>query len=341
MLIELMIAVVIVALLAAIAVSAYTETSLAQRSGTAAAATTARGEHAWRRPGRRDRDARYGDMIGPETEPFMSEIPTRALFIVLIALGFACAQSDAQQLYRWVDKEGRVHYTQTPPPSGAAQNVRRKDFSDGVVESSGLSYAAQMAMRNYPVTLYSSADCGAPCKDAQNYLNKRGVSYRDVIVSDAKGVEELKTIAGSSQVPVMKVGAQVLVGFEPGQWKEALDIAGYPASAPPVGPSRSRQPSPAKAAAAPLPPVRLYTNSKCGSPCAEAKQFLNGRGVGYEEVAVESAATFEELRKKSGGAAVPVLAIGENMLVSYSPERWAGALDAAGFARAGARTSKR
>ena len=42
---------------------------------------------------------------------------TRALALLLAAM--ACHPAHAQQLYKWVDSEGRVTYSSTPPPSGA------------------------------------------------------------------------------------------------------------------------------------------------------------------------------------------------------------------------------
>lgn len=41
--------------------------------------------------------------------------------IVPAALVFAAAQ--AQQVYRWVDAQGNVHYTQTPPPAGTTKTT--------------------------------------------------------------------------------------------------------------------------------------------------------------------------------------------------------------------------
>jgi hypothetical protein len=38
------------------------------------------------------------------------------ILILCMTLAFAAAAS--AQLYRWVDKDGRVHYTATPPPPG-------------------------------------------------------------------------------------------------------------------------------------------------------------------------------------------------------------------------------
>jgi hypothetical protein len=38
--------------------------------------------------------------------------------IVILAVMLAFAATASAQMYRWVDKDGRVHYTATPPPPG-------------------------------------------------------------------------------------------------------------------------------------------------------------------------------------------------------------------------------
>lgn len=42
---------------------------------------------------------------------------TRALALLLAAI--ACHAAHADQLYKWVDSEGRVTYSSSPPPAGA------------------------------------------------------------------------------------------------------------------------------------------------------------------------------------------------------------------------------
>ncbi len=46
----------------------------------------------------------------------------RVAFLALAALlGLAALAVSADPVYRWVDKDGKVHYTQTPPPSTGVQ----------------------------------------------------------------------------------------------------------------------------------------------------------------------------------------------------------------------------
>ena len=42
----------------------------------------------------------------------------RILLVAAAILLTVCADAFGQA-YRWVDQDGRVHYTQTPPPPGA------------------------------------------------------------------------------------------------------------------------------------------------------------------------------------------------------------------------------
>jgi len=132
------------------------------------------------------------------------------------------------QMYRWVDEDGKVHYSDRVPTSGA-RNVQKQSIS-AAQGSSPLPYALQQAVKNFPVALYTSEGCKDPCAQAREWLNKRGVPYSEHTVVDETDIAELKKLSGGSGVPVMTVGREVYRGFEAGNYKVALDTAGYPAS---------------------------------------------------------------------------------------------------------------
>lgn len=257
--------------------------------------------------------------------------PMRAMLVAAVLLTVAVAGAQAQQMYRWIDKDGTVHYTQQPPPPDA-RNVQRRSAVSGAPESSVLPYATQVAARNFPVTLFTSADCGAPCKDGRGALEKRGIPFEETVAGDEKSVEELKRIAGRAQVPVLRVGKQIAVGFEPEIWKSALDAAGYPASGPPV-----RAQTRAEAPKTP-PPLKLYVRADCGKLCDEARNLLAARKLTVQEVDVATPETVEELTKLAGAAVVPVLVIGTRVQRGFDTALYNGLLDAAGFPRAPAPT---
>jgi len=152
-----------------------------------------------------------------------------------LSLGLAMALVAASalgQAYRWIDKDGRVHYTQTPPPPDA-KDVQRKKLGGNVAESSNLPFATQRAAQNFPVTLYTSPDCGAPCDGARSNLVKRGVQSATLLLSHSHTDHIIgfpffaPAWIGSF---ALTIGSQVQSGFLEGTYKSALDDAGYPSS---------------------------------------------------------------------------------------------------------------
>ncbi|WP_333842486.1 glutaredoxin family protein [Pelomicrobium sp.] len=148
------------------------------------------------------------------------------LAVLLLAAGTAAAQ---QTLYRWVDREGRVHYTDTPPPAEAQRKEQKK--MGGGAEATALPFAVRQAASRYPVTLYAG-DCGKACDQARRLLAERGIPYAEKDGRLPAEQAELKKLVGAAEVPVLKVGSQVLKGFEASQWHLTLDAAGYPRELP-------------------------------------------------------------------------------------------------------------
>ncbi len=155
----------------------------------------------------------------------------RTSLVAGLVLATLCSAAFAQ-MYRWVDRDGRVHYTQTPPPADA-KSVQKKALGAGsAAPAAGLPYATQEAARKYPVSLYTTPDCGAPCDQARSLLVKRTVPFEEISVQRANEIENLKTISGGTKVPVLVVGSQKQAGFLEDAYSALLDTAGYPASGP-------------------------------------------------------------------------------------------------------------
>jgi glutaredoxin len=140
----------------------------------------------------------------------------------------------AGTLYRWTDADGKVHYTDQPPPASvkhSTQKTYRSGSQDAVA-----SPATREAGQKFPVTLYSTATCGVHCERAKAHLAKRGIAYasKDPATSvDAN--EELRKGGSQPRVPTLVIGAEKLEGYNAGAWDAALDKAGYP-PAPPDNP---------------------------------------------------------------------------------------------------------
>ncbi len=74
-------------------------------------------------------------------------------------------------------------------------------------------------------------------------------------------------------------------------------------------------------------PVTLYTTPSCGY-CRMAKDFFQANNIQYQEkdVAIDSAAR-EEMLNKSDQLGVPVIEIGENILIGFNQPKLRELLD--------------
>jgi glutaredoxin len=153
----------------------------------------------------------------------------KSLFLFL-ALMISVDLTCAADLYKWLDAEGHVHYTDQPPPPGA-KSVERKNPKGNLIESDTLPFEVQAVVKKYPVTLYSFQECGEPCTSGEAYLNKRGIPF--TLKNQEQDKLALQKLTGENQAPVLIVGTQPPIkGFQESQWKELLDLAGYPKSNP-------------------------------------------------------------------------------------------------------------
>jgi glutaredoxin len=153
---------------------------------------------------------------------------TRILQATACAALLACALgSHAQQtIYKWVDKDGKVQFSDSPPPPDAT-NPTQKTLGGGTVTEGQTPYATQIATQRYPVTLYMSDDCGELCAQGREYLGKRGIPFSEKNAKDKEVADELKALIGALQVPVLKVGSNQVKGYSEELWANALDQAGY------------------------------------------------------------------------------------------------------------------
>ena len=153
------------------------------------------------------------------------------LFGIAAAVTAACAAAQAQQVFRYVDKDGKVVYSDRAPPADS-KDVQAKRLSPNYIENNDLPLALTQAMDRFPVTLYTFA-CGTVCQNAEALLNRRGVPFTTVNVEDAKGAEQLQKLTGAQQAPVLQIGDKLIAkGFNEARWSTMLDEAGYPKTAP-------------------------------------------------------------------------------------------------------------
>lgn len=154
--------------------------------------------------------------------PFGSNLRTLCAVAVLCSAGLAQAQ------YKWVAPDGTVTYGDKPPIAEVqASRVGGMPGGSGS-GNANLPYALRTVADKYPVTLYTTSDCG-PCDQARAHLGKRGVPFTEKSVKTPADIQAMNKLGLSDgNLPVMLVGRQKQVGFEAGSFDGLLDSAGYP-----------------------------------------------------------------------------------------------------------------
>lgn len=155
----------------------------------------------------------------------------RNILLIASILVLSNSAAEAGTLFRWIDSEGKVHYGDKPEQD-AAEIVQKKFTTPAVSNEDLLPYESRRARENFPVTLYVADHCGAPCVQARDFLNKRGIPFAEKFLATSEEIEAFKKQSGRDAIPTIAIGKRYLQGFEAGQWGSELDIAGYPATAP-------------------------------------------------------------------------------------------------------------
>jgi glutaredoxin len=185
----------------------------------------------------------------------------RAVIASLLVLGAASVQAQ----FKVVGPDGKVTYTDRPPPAAEGRTVPVPGHRAAVAPPA-LPLALRETASRFPVTLYTAPEC-QPCDAGRQLLRQRGVPFAERVASSESDREAWVGIVGTAEAPALAIGGQWLRGYAPEQWHSYLDTAGYPRESklppnyvePPPMPlvERVARPQPAPAAPPrPPPPSR-------------------------------------------------------------------------------------
>ena len=175
------------------------------------------------------------------------------------------------QMYKWTDAAGTVHYSDTPPPASRQRQARVLRPDTAPSGAPALPYELARAVKNHPVTLYTTARCDA-CDQGRSLLAARGIPFAEKTVNTAQDQQQLRSIGGRDELPLLVVGSRQVSGFQAAAWNDALDAAAYPRKTmlPPGYRTGTAAPAaPAAPASLPAPPSRA---SEAPAPDAAAAQ---------------------------------------------------------------------
>ena len=169
-------------------------------------------------------------------------LQSRITLLGALAVALIGQASLAQPVYKIVGPDGKVTFSDKPPPSADKGKVTTPGAAAaGGSGNADLPYELRQVANKYPVTLYTSATCG-PCDSGRSLLKSRGIPFTERTISTPEDQQALERLAGDSNLPYATIGSQRLKGFSDLEWSQYLDAAGYPSSS--ALPKSYRYPAP-------------------------------------------------------------------------------------------------
>lgn len=175
--------------------------------------------------------------------------------------------STAQTVYRSVDANGKVTFSDKPPANAAKLNVDG-GTSPSAPANPALPFELRQVVARYPVTLYTGKDC-EPCDNGRNLLRRRGVPFTEKTVSSSADAASLQRLSGSSSLPFLTLGSQQIRGFAETEWTQYLGAAGYPEQN--KLPANYHNPAPTALVAEQAVAVPSASNSRASQPRTTAR----------------------------------------------------------------------
>jgi glutaredoxin len=143
----------------------------------------------------------------------------------MLVLMLAAGAAGAQQIYRWVDANGKVQYSSEKPPSGAATAVPSRVTSVGSNGAPAAKNAPQAATKA-PVKMYATDWCPY-CRKAREYFSRNGIAYTEFDIEKSPAAHAEYKAFGGRGVPVIFVGEQRMNGYGEQQLASMLKAGGH------------------------------------------------------------------------------------------------------------------
>lgn len=136
-------------------------------------------------------------------------------FVVAALMTLLPALTSTAQVYKWVDDNGKVHYsdsrpqndTQTLQIKGTISSYAPKAVSGRADEPAPQAQTARSTRlaKNGEVVIFTTASCGY-CKMAKRYFKSHQIPYREMKVDTSAQANKLFQQLGGRGVPLTVIG---------------------------------------------------------------------------------------------------------------------------------------
>jgi glutaredoxin len=148
----------------------------------------------------------------------MLKVSTAICFMVLWIICLCFSSSVIGKEYVWTDKNGKTHFTNSPPPPGQAMQYQKPNQRPYNYQKS----SSQKKVESPKVELYVTSWCPY-CKKAIEYFESRDIPYKAYdIEKDENAAKRKKKLDKREGVPFAVINGQSIYGYAPDLYAEAL-----------------------------------------------------------------------------------------------------------------------
>lgn len=129
---------------------------------------------------------------------------------------FALTLSAHAQLYKWVDENGRVHYSDQKQAGVQLQDVK------GTVNSyEAVTYDESRFTHADKVVIYTRPSCGY-CNKAKTFFTNNGIDFKEYKIESSTVAKKKYARLNATGVPVIFVGKKRMNGFSQAKFEKAF-----------------------------------------------------------------------------------------------------------------------
>lgn len=158
---------------------------------------------------------------------FKAKTTTRLSIAMSLSCLFLVCNLAQAQMYKWVGPNGKIVYSDTPPPANAKKLASKNFEASSNVSTANLPPELATVVSKNPVVLYTAPNCAA-CNEGRNLLRQAGVPFTEKTVKTNEDVDKLMQVSGDTALPYMQINKSKFKGLESNEWRSALKAAGYP-----------------------------------------------------------------------------------------------------------------
>lgn len=147
----------------------------------------------------------------------------RCALLALLLL-FAAGEAPAE-IYKWVDSNGKVHFSDKPPSDAKSEKLKipvqsfdappMVERPADIIRRGAKNPAAPQSRQ---LVMYATSWCGY-CRRARTYMAQKGIAYREVDVEASEANQREFKAYGGRGVPLFVLGEARMRGFN----AESLD----------------------------------------------------------------------------------------------------------------------